>query len=100
MDALKKQTYCLINGSFDPDDARQLLLNLINDKINFHQRNDLSRKERFGEADTASLKRIEELRRTKTDIMELMEYANSIGMKLTRNCDIDVLLEKQVQTPG
>lgn len=37
VDESKKRSYCLIKGSFDPEDARQILMVLVNDKINFHQ---------------------------------------------------------------
>jgi hypothetical protein len=93
LDESNKRSYCLIKGSFDPEDARQILMVLVNDKINFHQRNDWSRRERFGETDPAETKRIEELQQTKADIAELIEYVTDSGLNLTINCNIEVLLE-------
>jgi hypothetical protein len=69
-------------------------MTLVNDKISFNQKNDWSRRERFGETDPAEKKRIEELRKTKADIKDLIHYVSDSGMKLTINCNIEVLLEK------
>jgi len=93
VDETSKRSYCLIKGSFNPDDARQILMTLVNDKISFHQKNDWSRRERFGETDPAEAKRIGELEKTKADIAELIQYVTDGGMKLTINCNIEVLLE-------
>lgn len=89
----EQRSYCLVKGSFDPENARLVLMNLVNDKINFHQLNDWSRRERFGESDSASLKRVEELQQIKVQIMQLTEHASSHGLKLKINCDIEILLE-------
>ena len=52
-DELEARRFRLISGVFYPDEASQLLMTLIEDKISFHQRNNWSRRERFGETDTA-----------------------------------------------
>ena len=52
-DELDAQRFRLISGVFYPDEANQLLMTLIEDKISFHQRNNWSRRERFGETDAA-----------------------------------------------
>lgn len=93
IDDAKKRSFCLINGSFHPEDARLLLMTLVDDKINFHQRNDWSRRERFGESDPATIKRIEELRQTKLNIDQLMAEVGSIGKKLSISCNIEIVLE-------
>lgn len=93
IDKSEKKSYCLISGSFVPEDARLVLMTLINDKISFHERNDWSSRERFGEADTAALKRIEELRQTKANMEQLIEEAAAMGMKLRIDSNIQVVME-------
>lgn len=94
-DEVSEQTFCLINGSFFPEDAKQVLMTLVDDKINFHQRSDWGRIERFGEIDPSSARRIEELRQTKVDITALIDNAAALGMKLSIQCNIEILLEPQ-----
>lgn len=93
IDKTEKVSYCLINGSFVPDDAREVLMTLINDKISFHERNHWSQQERFGESSSAVVKRIEELRQTKGDVFEWIENIPATGMKLNIRCNIEIALE-------
>jgi hypothetical protein len=89
-DERSKREHRLVNGVFSPEDASTMLMNLLEDKINFHRRNIWSRKERFGETDLASEKRIQELQQTKADISKLLEDAAADGAKLAIHCDIDI----------
>jgi len=91
----EKKNYCLISGSFSPDAARQVLMSLINYKINFHQLNDWSRRERFGEDNPAALKRVEELSQAREDIAHLLEEAAAMGLKLSIKSNIEIGLEPE-----
>tara|TARA_R110002110_G_scaffold409480_1_gene631843 strand:+ start:11357 stop:11647 length:291 start_codon:yes stop_codon:yes gene_type:complete len=86
------RSYRLINGVFYPEEASQLLLTLIEDKISFHKRNDWSRRERFGEVDRSSVQRVKELRQTKADLAALIAEAAAAGMKLTISGNIEITL--------
>jgi hypothetical protein len=86
------RSYRLISGVFYPDEASQLLMTLIEDKISFHQRNNWSRRERFGESDPVSAKRITELRQTKADLAALIEEAAAAGMQLSISGNIEITL--------
>jgi len=90
-----KQSYGLIRGVFSPDDARELLLTLIDNKISFHQLNNRSRRERFGEIDPAVVKRVDELRQSKADIATLIEEMGALGMKLSISCNIEITPVKE-----
>lgn len=85
-----KQSYGLIRGVFFPDDARDLLMTLVDNKISFHQLNNRSRRERFGEIDAAVVKRIDELRQSKADMARLIEEVAALGMKLKISCNIEI----------
>lgn len=86
----KTSSYQLINGVFSADDARNLLLTLINDKIQFHQKESWSRKERFGDMPASGRSRIDELMQTKTDLAALIEAVNASGERLSISCSIDI----------
>jgi hypothetical protein len=86
------RSYRLIDGVFYPDEAGELLMTLIEDKISFHKRNDWSRRERFGEVDGASVKRVRELVQTKSDLVAIIEEAAAAGMKLSISGTIEITL--------
>jgi hypothetical protein len=83
-------THQLINGVFGPSEANELLMCLIEDKISFHRGNIWSRKERFGETDVASEKRINALRQTKADLAALIAQADAAGQRLAIHCTIAI----------
>ena len=85
-----RSDYQLISGVFTADEAKEILMTLIQDKINFHQRNELSRRERFGEPGAAAGKRIMELKKTRTDLAALLEKAGAASQQLVINCTIEV----------
>ena len=91
-DKSDRKNYCLISGSFSPDAARQLLMSLINHKINFHELNDWSHRERFGKDNPAAVKRVKELSQTRVDIAQLVEQATVMGLKLSINSNIEIEL--------
>ncbi len=90
-----KDVYGLIRGAFTTDDARELLMTLLDNKIGFHQLNNRSRRERFGESDAAVVKRVDELRQTKADIATLIDEAAAAGMKLSISCNIEITPVKE-----
>jgi len=92
IDGSEKKNYILINGSFSPDAARQVLMSLINYKIDFHQLSDWSHRERFGEKNLSALKRVEELSQTREDIAQLIEAASAMGLKLRISSNIEIEL--------
>jgi hypothetical protein len=87
--------YSLISGVFSPDEARELLMTLIADKLSFHQRNNWSRQERFGKTSAAGEKRVAELLQTKADLIELIEEAAGSGKQLAINCNIEATLSQE-----
>lgn len=87
-----KQSFCLIDGTFSPDEARQILMTLVQDKISFHRRNDWSDRERQGEPNPAGGKRINELRATREKLDTFLAQAESQSMELVISCNIDISL--------
>lgn len=80
---MKKQEYKLVKGTFDLDEAREVLMSLINSKINFHAKKNLSSRERFGKIDQDSEKRIEELSISREQILQLLKHADESKQKIT-----------------
>ena len=86
------RNFRLISGVFNPDEANEILMTLIDDKISFHRRNNWSRNERFGDSGAAGARRISELRDTKTELATLMQEAGSAGQRLAISCTIEITL--------
>jgi len=94
IDNSERKSFCLINGSFSAEDARQVLMSLINHKINFHEMNAWSHRERFGKDNAASIKRVEELSQTREDIAHLINEAAAMGQKLRIKSSIEIALDR------
>lgn len=72
----KNQEIKLINGQFSPEDARDLLMSLFTRKLQFHEMNNLSSKERFGKEDAMASVRIPELKESLKAINEIIKSAD------------------------
>lgn len=72
----------LIDGKFNPDEAKEILLNLISSKIQFHTIKDFSSEIGIGEPDIRSRKRIAELRTIKEEILSLIEKTEKENLLL------------------
>jgi hypothetical protein len=78
----------LIDGSFTPQEALDILMNLYSSKINFHELKCFSSIERFGHEDEHSAKRIPELKASRNKI--------SIMLKELENSDEEINIQSEV----
>lgn len=85
----------LISGEFNHKDAKEILVNLINDKLNFHTRKNFSSTIRFGVPDENSSKRISELNKDLKNIMEFFEQADKANESFSINAMIELRSVKQ-----
>ena len=84
----------LIEGIFDPNEAKTLLNSLINNKISFHSLEDLSSQIRFNKDANHSKKRIEELNKMKGLIEEVIHLAEKEKHTLEIECMIKISVNK------
>ena len=86
----------LINGIFSDIDAKEILLNVISAKIQFHSMKNFSAKERFGKEDLVSLKRKTDLNYDLLNINELIAHAkaNNLYLKIDSTIHISLLENK------
>ena len=86
----------LVNGTFTPGEAQELLLALMNSKINFHNTKDFSSRERFGKPDAHSQERLKHLKEARerviTGFSKLAEHGNEIK-SVTLNSVIEISVE-------
>lgn len=92
----KTETIDLIKGTFTPSEARDLLLDLLNSKINFHNKKDFSSRERFGKPDADSEQRLKHLMDSRTKVKTFfLQLINEDDEEkfVTLNSIIEIIIE-------
>lgn len=90
---MKNHSTRLIDGNFTHEQARRLLFQLLNDKINYHYIEKVSNEERFGKDLEHSDKRINQLSEEKLKLTRwLSELPSSTSIKI--NCIIQMEVEE------
>ena len=84
----------LISGIFTPQEAKEVLLVLIDKKINFHNNHIFNKWERFGEHCQTSESRLKELRATRQNILKSIADAEEAGLNITLDCKLDINFTK------
>lgn len=82
----------LIKGDFTPEQATDIVCELIFSKISFHQLKCFSGEIRFGSKDGTSQQRIEELKHALACFQELSALAEQNGKTLRIRSTIDIEL--------
>lgn len=85
----------LIEGQFSPTEAREVLMTLINSKITFHNRKNLSSMERKGHFNPESKKRVEQLKNIRSELLDLIEKVEKHDLSLEIHSEIDIELKSQ-----
>jgi len=85
----------LIAGTFECEDANELLLSLINYKIQFHEFRHFSLQERFGVNDAVSQTRIHELASARLKIIAYVELAKSLNCQVCVHSNLSISLSPQ-----
>ena len=92
----KTETIDLIKGTFTPSEARDLLLDLLNSKINFHNKKDWSSRERFGKPVADSEQRLKLLRESRSKVETLISKLinkDNEEKSVTLNSTIEIIIE-------
>jgi len=76
------QTIKFIDGTFSTEEAEELLMNLLSEKIQFHEMKNFSAQERYGSAIPGTAKRIEELQDSMEKLIDIINQAEENGMQL------------------
>ncbi len=77
-----QHVFDFIRGIFAPSDAQDIILSLIQDKIQYHQRRNFSAMETLGKQDEHSTRRIDELKKIREEVYELIRDADTKGVRL------------------
>lgn len=77
------KTIKLMAGQYSPEEASEMLLEMISRKINFHKLKNLSSEVRFGTPNPEAHKRIAELQQAKDQILALKQQVTDLNMHLS-----------------
>ncbi len=89
----KTETLDLIKGTFTPEEAREILLQLLDSKINFHNLKNWSCRERFGKPDDYSERRLADLRESRKKVEDLISYSINEQKTIAINSSIEINIE-------
>jgi hypothetical protein len=79
-----------ITGEFSPEDAKELLLNVISKKIQFHSVDSHSLWEKNAATDSVSKTRLEELKMAREEILQLLTSGSLQGKKIKIHSTIEI----------
>ena len=84
-----------IDSTFEVQDAKEILGEVINEKINFHKKRLLFTEERFGEEDGFSKNRVQELGDVYQELQSILKTAaiNGQNVKVTSTIKIELVAE-------
>ena len=89
----KTETLELIKGTFTPDEAGAILLQLLDSKINFHNLKNWSSSERFGKPDAYSEQRLKHLKESRKKVETLVSRSISEEINMIINSSIEINIE-------
>jgi hypothetical protein len=88
MDNIKK--FKLIEGEFTAADAKEMLLSLIGNKIQFHYHKIFGKEVRFGEKDEHSVTRVHQLTQSRQEVLELIAEAKKNNKRLVISSHVTI----------
>lgn len=86
------QQFQLIDGTFTPAEASRVLLSLVKSKMDYHSMEKFSNEERFGHDPSRSEKRLRELEKLNTALIEFFASAADAKQNLRINGRIEITL--------
>ena len=85
----------LVNGTFTPSEARDIVSGIIDKQINFYKLQHLSKWVGNNNTSPDSIdKKIAALQKERAEFMKMINQAKREGLRLTLNSGMEVVLEK------
>lgn len=82
----------LIDGTFNEEEAKDILMNLFSTKIHFHELRNFSSQERLGKLDETAQKRIPELKKGRERVKQIASEAKEKNKRLVITSVINISL--------
>jgi hypothetical protein len=91
------KTTNLISGLFAPDEAKEILLDMLTSKINFHNVKSLSSLVRYNQPNLESESRIKELQESREQLLAVIQKAAEENLHLRIESTVKISFEAQEQ---
>ena len=82
----------LVDGTFNDEEAKEVLMNLFSAKIHFHELRNFSSQERFAKDDATAKERIPELKKSKEKAKKILAEAKASNKRLIITSVINITL--------
>ena len=86
----KSEKLTFIDGKFDHEEAKGILMNVFSTKINFHELKNFSAQVRMGKDDETSMKRLPDLKQSMQKLEILLNEAELKNKKLTIISEVNI----------
>ncbi|GAA4823972.1 hypothetical protein [Algivirga pacifica] len=83
-------SFSLIEGDFNFEEAKEIVLHLVDYKIRFHNVKNFNDELRFGKADERSIERLKQLKKTKEALKKFFEEMEGSDNTLKIHSSIDI----------
>ncbi len=87
---MKDTHLTLLDGTFDSNDAKDILLALFRNKVNYHNLKNFRAKEMTGIPSAHCVERIEALKQSIETVLELMAEANANGKEVRLSSEVKI----------
>ena len=84
----KYNAITLVEGTYEVEEVKEILLNLLNDKIKFHQLKKFSNNEKNGEEDQQSIDRLSQLKVSYEKLVEFLANPEYSGKKFRLKSEV------------
>jgi hypothetical protein len=84
----------LIDGNFSPTEAKELLMNLFINKINFHEKKTFSSHEHYGKEVETATRRIPELKESLETISQIITEATAQNQNIMITSTVNIQFYK------
>ncbi len=91
---MKKHQFNLIDNTYSVDEAKELLLALVNDKIKFLDMHMFSLNERFGTDTTHLVKRVKELKASRAELVDVLRKLENDQHSIDINCAVKLTINE------
>lgn len=86
----KENKFSLIEGTFTPDEAKDILMSLVYNKIQFYKRKNFSLQIRKGNNDEYSLNKKNELEKIRQQILDQIDNIVKKNQSIEILCSVDI----------
>jgi hypothetical protein len=85
----------LIEGTFTPVEAKEILMSAFSAKFNYHQLKNVISQEKYGKDDVTAQKRIPELQKELAKLQEIIDESQKLNKKLKVHSSINISISDE-----